>query len=327
MLKKILLLSFCLLTISEARADFMAGERYFNEKNYSAAFNAFLPDADAGDKRSQYYVGYLYLYGFGTAQNTEKALEYLTASADKNYSSAQSLLGYLYDRGQGVPMNKKKAIDLYTAAANQNDPGAMLNLGLAYYKGDGVVRNPQKAIELMKRVPMDKSRPYVGRYLGDIYMSGSEPNKIEKAKSEYNKSAKLGDVASFYSLGQIYENEGNLNKAIDYYRYAAANNNPVAQYLLGTMYINGRGVEKNFITGHAWIEMAANQRYLAAQGALTELDQSMTIRQAESARQEFNRLQREVINNVESPFIAEERAEQERLAKVQAESKVIRRRR
>ena len=58
-----------------------------------------------------------------------------------------------------------------------------------------------------------------------------------------------------------------------------------------------------------------------------ELDRSMTIRQAESARQEFNRIQREVINSVESPFIAEEKAEQERLEKAQEERKVVRRRR
>ena len=326
MFKKALFLSVCLFIIGEAKADFMTGEKYYNERNYSAAFNAFLSDADAGDKRSQYYVGYLYLNGLGVNQNSSKALEYLNASAGQNYGSALSLLGYLYDQGQIVPLNKKKAIELYTAAANQNDPSAMLNLGLAYYKGDGVVRDGQKAIDLLSRVPMDKTRPYVGRYLGDIYMSGSESDKVEKAKKEYARSARLGDIASFYSLGQIYEEE-DLSRAISYYEYAAANNNAEAQYVLGTMYVKGQGVDKNFITGHAWLEAAANQRYEPAKEAVIELDRSMTIRQAESARQEFNRIQREVINSVESPFVAEEKAEQERLEKAQEERKVVRRRR
>ena len=247
MFKKALLLS-CLFVIGEAKADFITGEKYFNERNYSAAFNAFLSDADAGDKRSQYYVGYLYLNGLGVNQNSSKALEYLNASAEQNYGSALSLLGYLYDQGQIVPLNKKKAIELYTAGAGQNDPSAMLNLGLAYYKGDGGVRDIQKAIDLLSRVPMDKTRQYVGRYLGDIYMSGSEFDKVEKAKKEYARSARLGDIASFYSLGQLYEEE-DLSRAKSYYEYAAANNNAEAQYVLGTMYVKGQGVDKNFITG------------------------------------------------------------------------------
>lgn len=260
-------------------------------------------------------------------QNPQKALEYLNASADKGYSSAQSLLGYLYDQGQVVSMNKKKAIDLYTAAANQNDPSAMLNLGLAYYKGNGVTRDPQKAIDYLSRVPMDRDRPYVGRYLGDIYMASSAADKVERAKKEYGKSARLGDIDSYYSLGQIYEGENDLKRAVTYYEYAAANNNAEAQYMLGTMYVKGRGVDKNFITGHAWLESAANQRYEPASEALIELDRTMTIRQVESARQEFNRIQREVINNVDSPFIAEERAAQALLEKKKEERKVIRRRR
>lgn len=327
MLKKVLLLSFCSLIACGVRADFVSGERYFNERNYSAAFNAFLPEADAGDKRSQYYVGYLYLNGLGVTQNPEKALEYLNASANKNYGSAQSLLGYLYDKGEIVSLNKKKAIELYMAAADQNDPSAMLNLGLAYYKGDGVVRDTQKAIDLLQRVPMDENRPYVGRYLGDIYMNSTDTNKVAKATKEYKKSARMGDIDSFYALGQIYENMDDLERAVVYYLYGASKNNAAAQYLLGTMYVKGKGVEKNFITGHAWLEIAANQRYEPAREALMELDRNMTIRQSEEARKEFNRIQSEIINNVDSPFIAEEKAERERMEKVKEEQKIVRRRR
>ncbi len=328
MFKTALLMSFCLFSIKIAQADFVAGERYFNERNYSAAFSAFLPDADAGDKRSQYYVGYLYLNGLGVAQNSQKALEYLNASADKKFSGALSLLGYLYDQGEIVPLNKTKAIEYYTEAADQNDPGAMLNLGLAYYTGNGVARDNRKAIELLKSVPMDETRPYVGRYLGEIYMNSSEPNKVELAKKEYSRSARAGDIDSFYYLGQIYETqENNLERAVPYYIYAASKNFAIAQYLLGSMYIQGHGVEEDLIKGHAWLEMAANQRYEPAQEAMEDLDKRMTIRQSEKARQEFNRIQSEEINKVESPFIAEERAEKERLEKLQKETEKHRRRR
>ena len=111
-------------------------------------------------------------------------------------------------------------------------------------------------------------------------------------------------------MGQLYETErGDLPKAVPYYLYAASKNFAEAQYLLGTMYVMGRGVDEDLIQGHAWLEIAANQRHAAAQEAMTELDKKMTLRQSEKARQEFNRIQGKVINNVESPFIAEEVAQ------------------
>jgi len=312
MFRKILFLSaaICLIPFG-VKADFITGEKYFQEKNYSAAFNAFLPEANKGDYRSQYYVGYLYLYGLGVTQNSEKAIEYLTASANKNYGDAQSLLGYLYDEGSVVPLNKKKAVEFYRLAADQGDSGAMLNLGLAYYMGNGVSRDIPKAIELLSRVPMDQN-PAIGRYLGEIYMNSTEPNKVEKAKNAYITSARAKDVDSFYYLGKIYESE-DVQKAQPYYLYAAANRFAPAQYLLGMMYVNGeKGAEKNLILGHAWLEMAANQRYEPAVEALATIDRSLTLSQSETAREEFNRLQREVIDRVESPFIAEERSEMKR---------------
>lgn len=307
MFKKILLLSFCLSFSQMAYADFVTGEQYFRSGNYSAAFKAFLPDADAGDYRSQYYIGRLYLNGFGTTQNIEKAVEYLTASANQKYSGAQSLLGYLYDVGLGVPMDKKKAIELYQAAAAQKDAEAMFNLGLAYYNGNGVVKNSQRALELLSEVPIEVKKQ-VGRYMGEIYMNSSDPDKLVKAKKEYNRSARQGDIVSFYYLGRIYEQEENadLNTVVNYYTYAAANNYAPAQHLLGSMYVNGEGVEKNLILGHAWLEMAATQGYDAAKEVLVTLDRNMTISQTEAAREEFNKLQREVIGKVRSPFVAEE---------------------
>lgn len=327
MFKKFLLLTVILSAPFIVQADFTTGEQYFKEGSYSAAFNAFLPEADRGDNRSQYYIGYLYYYGFGVSQNFSKALEYLTASANKNNSNAQSLLGYMYDRGEGVTMDKKKAIEYYKKAVEQQDASAMVNLSLAYYNGDGVPMDVSKAIELLSQVPTDKTRPYVGRYLGEFYINSQDDNKTESAKSYLMQSARLNDYPSFYLLGQIYEQENDLDRAVAYYTYAAANNYAPAQYVLASMYLSGTGVSRSLTTAHAWLEMAANQQYAPAKESLENLGRSMTLSQVEKARVEFNRIQREVIQQVESPVEVERRRREEEIAnKVEQEPYIIRRR-
>ena len=328
MLKKILLATLVFTFPFVVHADFVKGEQLFKDGNYSSAFSAFLPSADAGDARSQYYVGYLYYNGLGVSQNLKKSVEYLTASANQNNANAQSLLGYMYDRGEGVSLNKKKAIEFYQKAVEQQDATAMVNLSLAYYNGDGVLMNTQKAIELLSGVPTDELRPYVGRYLGEFYMSTENDDKVERAKDYLIQSAKVNDIPAFYLLGQIYEQQGDISRAVSYYTYAAANNYAPAQYVLASMYLAGSGVERSLITGHAWLEMAANQQYDPAKESLENLGRSMTLSQVEKARVEFNRIQRDIIKQVESPLVYEERQRQIEIANTpKPEPITIRRRR
>ena len=311
MLKKIFLFCCMILSSFVSWADFSASEEAFKEHRYSEAFRGFLPEAEKGDFRSQYYIGYLYLYGLGVGKNERKALEYIQASADQDYDTAQSLLGFLYDEGRLVPQDKKKAISYYKKAADRGNTSALLNLGLAYYKGEGVVKNDQIAIQMLEKVPLEQ-QPMVGRYLGEIYLSNPNlADRYQKAEKAYSSSAKNGDIASFYALGQIYsrEDSGLLNRerALNFYTYAASEGFSPAQYVLGTMYVNGEGVERNLFLGHAWLEIASVNRYDPAISALAQLDADMTLSETEASKKEFMRLQQEVLGKTESPYIVEER--------------------
>ena len=304
MLKKMLLFSAFSLLPFGLSADYVKAERYYQEKNYSAAFQEFLTDANKGSYISQYKVGYLYLYGLGVNKDIKKALEYLTAAAQKN-ANAQTLLGYLYSKGEVVPMDKKKAIEFYEMAVKQQDESAKLNLGLAYYEGDGVTKNSKKAIELLSQVPIDSTRNYVGHYLGNIYMNSSEDNKEQKAKDYYKKSAKENYIPSFYALGELLEKDGDMEKALAYYKYAASQKNAQAQYKLGSMYASGNGVKKDLVTGYAWLTLAAEQRHDAANKSLQKLSKELTITQTTAAHKEINRIQQEIIGKIESPILTE----------------------
>jgi TPR repeat protein len=51
----------------------------------------------------------------------------------------------------------------------------------------------------------------------------------------------------------------NIATAMSWYRKAAEQGNGPAQYYLGLMYAQGRGVPQDFVQAHMWLNLAATQ--------------------------------------------------------------------
>ena len=327
-MKKIGIILAVILMAFSVHADFLEGEEAFDNKRYSEAFQHFQPLADEGDFRSQYYVAYMYLYGYGVAKNDQLALSYLQKSLNQNYHLAQALMGYLYNEGRVVPADPKKAVMLYQKAADQGNSGAMLNLGVAYYQGNGVPRNLIKAIELLEKIPVEQ-KPEAGRYLGDIYLAQDSEN-TERAVEAYRSAAEAGDLLSYVSLAEIYLDgrgvDKDVERAMKYYTYAASQSSGAAQYALGINYANGRGVSRDPVKAHAWLSWAVNQNYEPAVAALSQLKTEMTLSDLDRARSEFMNIQQNILGKEASPF-EEERRAQEALRAQQRSRRSVRRRR
>lgn len=327
-MKKIGFVLALMLMVSPVCADFLEGEEAFDNKRYSEAFQHFRPLADEGDFRSQYYVAYMYLNGYGVSKNDQLGLSYLQKSLAQNYHLAQALMGYLYGEGRVVPADPKKAVMLYQKAADQGNSSAMLNLGVAYYQGNGVPRNLTKAIELLEKIPVEQ-KPEAGRYLGDIYLA-QDSNNAEKAVAAYRSAAENGDLLSYVALGDIYLDgrgvDQDTDRAMAYYKYAASQGSGAAQYALGIIYANGRGVSRDPVQAHAWLSWAMNQNYEPATAALNQLKTEMTLSDLDRARVEFMHIQQQVLGKVSSPF-EEERKAQEALLAQQRQRRSVRRRR
>ena len=91
-MKKLLLLFLSIGVSLQAFAGYNEGEKAFEDQNYALAFTEFLPEADAGDYRSQYYIGYLYVYGLGVQKDGKKGVEYLQKAVDQNSGSKDRAL-------------------------------------------------------------------------------------------------------------------------------------------------------------------------------------------------------------------------------------------
>lgn len=103
------------------------------------------------------------------------------------------------------------------------------------------------------------------KYLGDIYLDGSEENSIEpdlqKAISCYEKAADGGMEDALLDLGYIYcagrYMEPDYTKGLAYYERAAALGSTIALGNLGMSYCNGYGVKKDEKKGFEYFLRAA----------------------------------------------------------------------
>lgn len=289
-------------------AEYADGEKAFNEQRWLQAYSEFLPLADAGDFRSQYYVGYLYLYGYGVPQNAEKALSYLNKSAEQNYDMAEAQLAYLYANGTFVPKDKKRAMALYQKAAERGNASALLNLGVIYYTGDGVSKDVKKAIDYFLKVS-PKEKPIVAKYLGDIYLNEGSVSNPQKAFSYYTMAAAAGDIGAFHLLGHMYQNgiyvNKSINDAIRFYTYAAAKNYAPSQYALGVIYANGDGVSRDNFKAHAWFSLAAEQDMDEAEKAKQKLEEKMSLSDREKASRAMIEIQQQDLKTAHAPVVAQ----------------------
>ena len=305
-MKKVLFLSAFLCCSAPALADFEDGEIFFEQKDYSSAFSEFLPLANEGDFRSQYYVGYLYLNGLGVTQDIRQGVDYLKKSLEQNYDMAQSLMAFLYEEGHVIPQDKEKALELYKKAAEQNNASANLNLGVFYYNGTNVEKNHKIALDYFKKVPLNE-KPVAARYIGDIYLNNLELRDYASALNYYKYAASQGDLDSFFALGEIYRRgmgvPKNVPGAMTYYRYAASKGYAPAQYMLGIIYVNGEGVSRDLAKGHAWLTLGAEQKFINAEKALDQLSDMMTMADFDNARQQLVLIRTNEIDKVEMPAL------------------------
>ena len=105
--------------------------------------------------------------------------------------------------------------------------------------------------------------------LGDKKSGREIQELMQKAKE--NRFSK-GDVKAQFQLGNIF-NEGrgvekDLKQAAEWFLKAAKQSDAEAQYRIGLMYANGEGVEQNLKDATVWLQKAAKQNHITAQFTL-----------------------------------------------------------
>ena len=183
-----------------------------------------------------------------TRGNYHRALSTVKPLAKQGVARAQFLLANMYHEGQGVPLSHEVCIHWYTEAANQAHTHAQYKLGMHYEKGLGTDQDSEEAKEWIRLAAEDghvEAQDYMG------YKPEEEPVRGPKPISRSELAlllAKNGDQSAQFFAGQMYHFgkggvEQDHTEAIKWYEKAAAQGSTHAMVNLGSLYIEGIGVE------------------------------------------------------------------------------------
>ena len=146
-LSRCLVFSFALalmtgpLLSDASAADFEAGIRALQEKNYAAALHEFQTLAAAGAANAEFMVGVIYENGYGVAADPVLAAKWYRRAADRGLASAQYNLSVFYQLGRGVALDLSEAARLSRLAAEKGHAAAQTNLGVSFMVGEGIERD------------------------------------------------------------------------------------------------------------------------------------------------------------------------------------------
>ena len=137
-MKKLLLtlyLSTC--CIGASYADYQDGVNAYAIEDYATAIKEFKLAAEQGDSKSQYRLGLMHYWSYGTRYDWEKAFKWILKAAEQGHREAQHRIGFMYEYGEGVLKDYKKSAKWFKKSADQNYAPAQRNLALLYIYGEG----------------------------------------------------------------------------------------------------------------------------------------------------------------------------------------------
>lgn len=255
------------------------------DKDPTRAFALFTKAASAGYLDAQLNLAMCYYQGLGVPKNVQTAIDLYKTLAEQGDESAQHNLvsiGACYFSGNGVEIDPNKAVELYKFAAEQGSAPGQVNLALCLLRGAGIRKDPIEAVRLLT-LATDQGDVEAARILGVCYEKGEGVEADSKkavqlyhwAADGGDKGAKRlldaldahvrsraaefvqdleneaaqGDANAQLKLGKVYDEgvlvEKDPEKAYEYFKLAADQDNPHALYELGQCYLEGKGTSTN----------------------------------------------------------------------------------
>jgi len=141
-------------------------------------------------------------------------------------------------------------------------------------KPSGKYRNQAKQqLALLREQLQLQQKQQENKALADDYYY--QQQNYPEALYYYTQAATLGDASSQYLLGKMYADakgtEKNMRQAANWYAQAAKQGHSKAQAILGYLYSKGNGVNQDYSQAANWYQKAAKQGHINAQYNLAYL--------------------------------------------------------
>lgn len=153
----------------------------YQQGNYTAAYEIWLPLARQGNSAAQYNIGLLYQHGLGVSRQFATAVKWYTQAARAGDADAQTKLGDLILEGHWGNGKEAIAVKWYRLSSDQGHRKAQRQLGILLVQGKGVKHDSTQAIEWL-RAARDQGDTEAARWL----------RKLERQRPE--RPARLANV-------------------------------------------------------------------------------------------------------------------------------------
>jgi len=195
-------------------------------------------------------------------------------AADKGQAEAEYDLGLLYAKGLGVKRDLQVAQQWYEAAALQGNAQAEYSLGQMYAQGWGIPANDASALRWMEMAR--GSTGATPEDLGWLPIEGyGTATDFDKAAYWYRLAADQGHPEAQFDLARLYSDGKGVPKdqtqAFKLVQMSAAQGYAPAAARLGWRYETGRGVEKDESQAFFWWTVAARRGEKSAEKSRIEL--------------------------------------------------------
>lgn len=239
--------------------------------------------SDRGYPFAQYYLADGYFSGLFNKEKPDfdKAFPLFVAASKHGHAEAGYRAALCYEFGWGTAKNYSKAVQFFRFAASKNHPGAAVRLGKACLTGDmGLGNRYREGVKWLKRAAESADVQYnSGPYeLGLLHVTGYGDDIFKDeayAAQLLTQSAELGHPDANYRLGQAYEN-GTLGcprdaaLSVHFYNGAATRGVPDAMMALCAWYMVGAEpvMEKDEAEAFEWARKAADLGFAKAEYAV-----------------------------------------------------------
>ena len=131
--------------LESVRAEFERGWQAYKRGDYAAAMEEWRKDADTGDPRAQYNLGYMFYEGQGVPQSKRRAIGLWMKAAEQGVAQAQHNLALSYLSGDLGTKDAKAALFWIEKSVQSGLARSQYTLGKMYLHGIGVEQNQEKS--------------------------------------------------------------------------------------------------------------------------------------------------------------------------------------
>ncbi|MGI6094783.1 MAG: TIR domain-containing protein [Lachnospiraceae bacterium] len=207
----------------------------------------------------------------------KKAADIYIEMAD-TYPNAAYQLGLMYKRGvlrtPFVPDYKTAAL-YFQMALDNGFITAAFELGMLYFNPTGSFKKDFVKAQKYYHIAAEKGDVNAQYMLGYMYQYGHVEKNLALSIEYFEMAAKQGHVLSAANLALLYQipEIHNYEKAFNYCKYAVNCGDTPSEFVLGTLYLSGRGCEPDEDKAYLCFKHAAENGAPEALLMLRQMDE------------------------------------------------------